>query len=147
MLQPLSMFIHNTYEKRWSRWRKLYPTTLGVVWNLVGHEGNISRVAAGLPVNKAARITKAKSSDDHHNKDSKIFQSLKRWRNLIIIPLFCSYGVSKSCWGGQVSKFVASRHSSPLPQNHYSIGNGNSPTLPSVDIFKPPPSPSLSLCF
>lgn len=41
------------------RWRKLDTTTLGVVWNLIGHEGNISRVAAGLPVNKAARITKA----------------------------------------------------------------------------------------
>lgn len=59
------------------RWRKLDTTTLGVVWNLIGHEGNISRVAAGLPVNKAARITKAKSSEDHQNKDSKIFKLSK----------------------------------------------------------------------
>ena len=28
--------------------------TLGVCWNLIGHEGNISSVAAGLLVNKAA---------------------------------------------------------------------------------------------
>lgn len=42
-------------------------TTLGVCWNLIGHEGNISSVAAGLPVtvNKAARINKSKISKDH----------------------------------------------------------------------------------
>jgi len=29
-------------------------------------------------VNKAARITKAKSSEDHQNKDYKIFQSFQK---------------------------------------------------------------------
>ena len=41
-------------------------TTLGVCWNLIGHEGNISSVAARLPatVNKAARINKSRISED-----------------------------------------------------------------------------------
>lgn len=38
--------------------------TLGVCWYLIGHEGNISRVAAGLPVNKAAKNHKSKISED-----------------------------------------------------------------------------------
>ena len=41
-----------------NKWSKMEKTTLGVCWNLIGHEGNISRVAAGLAVNKAARFTK-----------------------------------------------------------------------------------------
>jgi len=36
-------------------------STLGVCWNLIGHEGNISSVAEGLPMNKAATITKEKN--------------------------------------------------------------------------------------
>lgn len=36
-------------------------TTLRVWWNLIGHEGNISSVAAGFPVvNKAAKHTHKK---------------------------------------------------------------------------------------
>lgn len=44
-------------------------TTLGVCWNLIGHEGNISSVAAGLLVNKAAarKITRRKISE-HNNQ-------------------------------------------------------------------------------
>ena len=49
----------------WSKLCKGETTTLGVCWNLIGHEGNISSVAAGLPVNKAARINKSKISKNH----------------------------------------------------------------------------------
>lgn len=37
-------------------------TNVGVCWNLIGQEGNISRVAAGLPVRKSAiKIKKIKT--------------------------------------------------------------------------------------
>lgn len=39
--------------------RERKEITLGVCWNLIGQEGNISRVAAGLPEKKPARIIKA----------------------------------------------------------------------------------------
>lgn len=47
--------------------------TLGVWWNLIGQEGNISRVAAGLPVNKAAKNHKSQISEDRQNKDLQDF--------------------------------------------------------------------------
>lgn len=53
------------------RWSKREETTLGVWWNLIGQEGNISRVAAGLAsVNKAA-------NKNLPYKHSKIFQGTK----------------------------------------------------------------------
>jgi folate-dependent tRNA-U54 methylase TrmFO/GidA len=46
-------------------------TTLGVCWNLIGQEGNISSVAAGLLVNKAA-------ARNHKNKNNLISHNITK---------------------------------------------------------------------
>lgn len=55
-------------------------TTLGVCWNLIGHEGNISRVAAGL--NKAARESAKpnlrESQQKNENKNRFLSHTPKR---------------------------------------------------------------------
>lgn len=71
----------NTHIENMSREKK---STMGVCWNLNGHEGNISSVVAGLVLKKAGRNRKSRILRESANKATKIFCLYNYGRNFII---------------------------------------------------------------
>lgn len=117
--------------EKWERERQ--SSTLEVCWNLIGHEGNISSVAEGLPVNKAATITKGKSQRITKNKGFMNINHMKRWRNLIL--LFNTH----DSWSQKIMQV-----SMTMPSSKFIIiivwEMVTPPTLSTLGMFKPPSS-------
>lgn len=130
----LCYVINEEERKNWVKEVNIEVLTLGVCcWNLIGQEGNISRVAAGLiAVYKAAQNQKQNLQESAQEKKKKdwIFIcgfwlylkvsnfGLQKGKNLISFYVWfwlCSYGVSKRIMQAGLVFSIFATHAIQIP--------------------------------